>query len=150
MKIKIDEIIVDEAARIRKEIGSIDTLQLSIEKVGLLSPIVIDENQNLVAGYRRYLACSNLGLEEIDAKVVACNGDAIKLLEIEVAENWYRKDFTPEEILAAEQKRLAIIASRKKKGLFGRLWLWLKRLFRPTAVPPVTKAQQGPAGKAVE
>ena len=136
MQIKIDDIIVDEAARIRREAGSLDSLQLSIEKVGLINPIVIDENRNLVAGFRRYTACRNLGWEEVEVRVVECGGDAIRLLEVEVAENWYRKDFTPEETLAAEKKRQEIIESRRKKGFFERLWLWLKSLFQPAKDEP--------------
>ena len=120
MKIVIDEIIVEEAARIRKQDGDIESLQNSIVEVGLINPILVDENNRLLAGYRRLIACRNIGWTEIEATVVEVGDDPMKRLELEVAENLHRQDFTPEEVLAAEQKRQEIIESRRKKSLFER------------------------------
>ncbi len=131
MKIAINKIVVDEAIRIRKDIGNLDVLQSSIEKVGLINPLMIDEDNNLIAGYRRLCACKKLGWKEIDVTVVQLNGDLIKMLDVEIAENFFRKDFTPEEILATERRRQEILEQLRKKGFFERLWAWLKRLFQP-------------------
>jgi ParB family chromosome partitioning protein len=57
MKKAISEIVVEEGARIRKDVGDIAALEKSIANVGLLNPVVIDENNRLVAGYRRLAAC---------------------------------------------------------------------------------------------
>ena len=133
MKIAIDEIVVDEAVRIRKEAGNIEVLQSSIEKVGLINPVMIDENNQLIAGYRRLTACKNLGWKEIEVTVVQLKGDPIKMLDVEIAENFFRKDFTPEEILATEKRRQEILEQLRKKGFFERLWAWLKRFFMPQA-----------------
>jgi len=132
MKIAIKEIIVEEDKRIRKETGDLHSLQSSIEEVGLINPLLIDENKKLIAGFRRLSACRNLGWKEIDVKVIEFNDDPMKMLGVEVAENYFRKDFTPEEIIAAERRRLEIIESQRKKGLFERFWLWLKGLFQST------------------
>ncbi len=131
MKIAIDEIIVDEALRIRKEVGNIEVLQSSIEKVGLINPVMIDENNQLIAGFRRLTACKNLGWTEIEVTVVQLKGDPIKMLDVEIAENFFRKDFTPEEILATEKRRQEILEQLRKKGFFERFWTWLKRFFMP-------------------
>lgn len=131
MKIAIDKIVVDEALRIRKEVGNLDVLQSSIEKVGLINPVMIDEDNNLIAGYRRLNACKKLGWKEIDVTVVHLNGDLLKMLDVEIAENFFRKDFTPDEILATERRRQEILEQLRKKGFFERLWAWLKRLFQP-------------------
>lgn len=131
MKIAIDEIVVEEAVRIRKEAGNIEVLQSSIEKVGLINPVMIDENNQLIAGYRRLTACKNLGWKEIEVTVVQLKGDPIKMLDVEIAENFFRKDFTPEEILATEKRRQEILEEQRKKGFFERLWAWLKRFFMP-------------------
>jgi ParB family chromosome partitioning protein len=133
MKIAIDEIVVEEAVRIRKEAGNIEVLQSSIEKVGLINPVMIDENNQLIAGYRRLTACKNLGWKEIEVTVVQLKGDPIKMLDVEIAENFFRKDFTPEEILATEKRRQEILEQQRKKGFFERLWAWLKRFFMPQA-----------------
>jgi ParB family transcriptional regulator, chromosome partitioning protein len=131
MKIPIDTIQVDEKTRIRKDIGDLKALETSIGEVGLINPILIDENKNLVSGYRRLSACKNLGWKEIEATVLTFKGDQLKKLEAEVAENVFRTDFTPEEIQSVEVRRREILESLRKKGIFERLWLWLKSLFRP-------------------
>lgn len=143
MKTSIKLIKVDKAVRIRSDIGDLEPLIDSISKVGLINPIVIDEENNLVAGYRRLEACKKLGFEEVDVKIVDFSGDDIKRLDVEVAENFFRKDFTPEEVLASEKRRQEILESRRKKGLFERFLLWLKGLF--TSKPAVDKTIQTPA-----
>ncbi|HKJ66216.1 MAG TPA: ParB N-terminal domain-containing protein [Desulfopila sp.] len=129
MKLAVDQIQVDESERIRADIGNLKSLEESIESVGLINPLVVDENNMLIAGYRRLQACKNLGFKEVDVAVVDFDGDPLKKFEVEVAENFFRKDFTPEEILSTEIKRREIIESRRKKGFFERLWLWFKSLF---------------------
>ena len=74
MKIAIDLIKVDDDIRIRKEIGNLQPLVDSINKVGLINPILIDEQSNLVAGYRRLAACRKLGMEEVEVRIVEFDG----------------------------------------------------------------------------
>ena len=61
MKVPLDKIAIDEAHRIRRDQGNLAALKASISRLGLLNPIVIDEEYRLVAGYRRLLACRALG-----------------------------------------------------------------------------------------
>lgn len=131
MKVAISEIVVEEAVRIRKDIGDLEVLQASIEKVGLINPVLIDENNNLIAGFRRLTACKNLGWPEIEVTVVTLNGDQIKMLDVEIAENFFRKDFTPDEILATEKRRQEILEQQREKGFFEKFWAWLKSFFLP-------------------
>ena len=145
MKIEIDQIAVDEVLRIRKDSGNIESLQNSIAEVGLINPILIDEKNNLVAGYRRLIACRNLGWKEVEVKIIELKGDELKMLDVEVAENFFRKDFTPEEIFTIEKRRQEIYEKRRKKGLFERFWNWLKNLFKPSqpqADSPAVKESQ--------
>ena len=126
MKVAISEIKVQEADRIRKDIGDLDVLQTSIATVGLINPVLIDEENNLIAGYRRLTACKNLGWTDIETTVVTLHGDKIKMHDVEIAENFFRKDFTPEEILATEKRRQEILDSLKEqqeKGVFQKFWL---------------------------
>ncbi len=154
MKIAIDQIKVDEEARIRKDVGDLKPLEDSISEVGLINPILIDEQHTLVAGYRRLSACKNLGMDEVEATIATFDKDMMKLFEAEIAENLYRKDFTPEEILAAERRRQEIIEALREKGLFERLLLWLKNLFAPNPgtqkekLPPQQTTQQPPTSEA--
>lgn len=62
------------------------------------------------------------------------------MLEAEVAENFYRKEFTPEEILSTERRRREIEEARRPKGLFERFWNWLRALFKSEPAPEAEKA----------
>jgi ParB family chromosome partitioning protein len=56
--------------RFRHDFGNIEVLAKSIAAVGLLHPITIDPNGNLLAGHRRLAACQHLGLTEVPVRVV--------------------------------------------------------------------------------
>ncbi|SHH72387.1 chromosome partitioning protein, ParB family [Desulfofustis glycolicus DSM 9705] len=133
MKIPIERIQVDEKVRVRKDIGNLEPLQESIAAVGLINPLLIDERDNLVAGYRRLCACRNLGWQEVDVRVIEFGGDELGMLDVEIAENFFRKDFSPQEILETERRRQQIIEKNRKKGWWERFWNWLRRLFGGTA-----------------
>ena len=111
-KINPNQIKVDES-RFRKDFGDISELAESIRNFGLLQPVVIDRDFNLIAGERRLRACLSLGLEEIPARFYD-ELDELTAREIELEENIRRKQFTwQEEVLAkAEIDEL----KRKKYG----------------------------------
>ena len=140
MKIDIERIKVDEATRIRQDIGDLASLEASIQQVGQINPVLVDENDNLVAGFRRLSACKKLGWKQIEVRIVEMGGDELKMLEAEVAENFYRKEFTPEEILSTERRRREIEEARRPKGLFERFWNWLKALFKSEPTPEAEKS----------
>ncbi len=147
MKIAIEDIKVDENMRIRKEVGDLQPLEDSIQKVGLLNPIVIDETGELIAGYRRLFACKNLGMTEIDVTIVDVAEDKMGKLEVELAENFHRKDFTPEEILASEERRREILESMREKTAWERCKLWFKNLF--TSPPPDESQKDANKGSTI-
>jgi ParB family chromosome partitioning protein len=128
VKIPLDKIVVDERHRIRKDQGDLTSLVASIQKVGLLNPIVVTEDYRLVAGFRRLSACGKLGWNEIEANVLPYRDDLLRLLDAEVEENLVRKDFTPDEIMAIEKRREEIL--RMLRGnILQRVWRWLKSLW---------------------
>jgi ParB/RepB/Spo0J family partition protein len=67
MLIQISRIKVGE--RRREEMGDVAGLAESIKRHGLLQPIVVDGDLNLVAGGRRLRACQLLGWDKIEARV---------------------------------------------------------------------------------
>lgn len=87
MNINISDIKVGK--RIRKDIKGILELSVNIQEIGLIHPISIDSENNLLCGLRRLEACKLLGWSEIEAKVFPLN--------IEADENLFRQEFTPEE-----------------------------------------------------
>lgn len=83
--------------RHRKDLGDLGPLAASIEAEGLLQPIGITPDDELVFGERRLAACRDLlGRKEIDVRVVAVSAIAAG----EYAENEIRKDFTTSERVA--------------------------------------------------
>jgi len=132
MQVPIDSVKVKE--RVRKDIGDLRTLTDSMQKYGQLSPIVITRSHELVAGHRRLMAAQQLGWQSIEATFVTAAADDAKL-EIELQENVYRKDFTPEELLAGygrlEKLRHPGVLTRIGRFIrkpFEKLFSWARQL----------------------
>ncbi len=95
-EIKITEVVVGNRAR--KGDGWLDSLERSIQQVGVLQPIGITPDKKLIFGGRRLQACKNLGLETIPARVFDIDADnPVTALRMEREENEHRKDLTPSE-----------------------------------------------------
>ena len=94
--------------------GDLAGLAKSIERYGLLHPIVIDDHRHLVAGMRRIEACKRLGWTEIEA---TRHGDLTPADRdrMELEENIKRKDLTTAEI-AKNMKALATQVAKELKA----------------------------------
>jgi ParB family chromosome partitioning protein len=123
MQVPIDDIVVKK--RIRKNMGDISSLAESMKRFGQISPIVLSNNNTLIAGGRRLEAARSLGWRTINAVIARIPGDISKL-EFEVEENLQRQDFTEEEKAAAVRK----IYKLKHPGFFRRIWNALVRFFK--------------------
>lgn len=94
MKLPLESITLSD--RRREDYGDIAGLAASIEKYGLLHPIVVDDAGTLVAGERRLRAIQSLGWESVEVRDLGELSDAERA-EIELEENLQRKDLTPLE-----------------------------------------------------
>jgi ParB family chromosome partitioning protein len=123
----LDEIIVKK--RVRKEMGDIPALAESMKRFGQMSPIVLNDRNQLIAGGRRLEAARYLGWRTINAVVMDIDGPLAKL-EYEVEENLQRQNFTPEENAGAAKK----LNKLRNPGFFRRTWTgiiaFFKRLLR--------------------
>jgi len=82
-------------SRIRKNMGDINSLALSIKKSGQIQPIVVTQDLELIAGGRRLAACLLL---DQPVKYVTMNElSDLQRKVIELEENIARKEFTPAE-----------------------------------------------------
>jgi len=106
---EVDISTIKEGERARKDYGDMSLIENSIKQIGLLQPIVIDANYNLVCGGRRIKAFKNLGFKKIPARIV--NLEHIILGEY--AENEVRKDFTHSERVAIGKKLEERLSGRK-------------------------------------
>lgn len=82
--------------RYRKDLGDIEGLAASIKEQGLLQPVGVDRENNLVFGERRIRAFQHLGWSRIPVRRV----NVTSIVEGEYAENEVRKDFTASERVA--------------------------------------------------
>ncbi|MEK3776677.1 ParB N-terminal domain-containing protein [Paenibacillus sp. FSL K6-4396] len=111
MKIKIDQIKVSD--RIRKDFGGIEELANDIEQNGLINPIVVTPDYQLIAGERRLRAHQYLGRKEVVVRVMEIS-DFEHQLRLEISENEHRKEFTFSERVEWA-KRLEEVARIKAK-----------------------------------
>lgn len=82
--------------RLREDYGDIDALAKSIETLGLFHPLVVDEENRLLAGHRRLKALRLLKRDVAPVRRLSdLSRDERKLVELE--ENLRRKDLTPFE-----------------------------------------------------
>ncbi len=108
-ELRIADIVIGD--RYRKELGDIGCLAESIERLGLLQPIGVTPDLELIFGERRIEAFKTLGRDAIPARILDINS----LLEGEYDENETRKDFTVSEKVA-----LARAIEKELEGRQGR------------------------------
>ena len=94
-----NEIKVHEEARIRETTPNLEpqikAIMLSFLASGQLSPITIDEDDYLIAGYLRLIAARRLGIKIMVIKIHGLSD--YQKLQIEIQENVTRFDFTSNE-----------------------------------------------------
>ncbi len=107
--------------RHRQQVGDVRSLAASIERLGLLHPIVVDGGGRLVAGARRLAAVRSLGWHDVPVRVVRNISDAADALRAERDENTERKGFLPSELVsiarALEPLERAEAKGRQMSGL---------------------------------
>lgn len=92
-----DLIIPLNNLRISKSLN-IEKITQSIRQHGLIHPLTVrptDRGFEIIAGYRRYLACRNLKWKKIPCSIVYL--DETQSFELALVENIRRKSFTPIE-----------------------------------------------------
>ncbi len=90
-------------SRTREALKDIKSLTISIEREGLLQPIILGDDYKLIAGRRRYNACKALGWETIPSYIIPGITEDAKLM-IEFVENVEREGFTWAEELELKNK----------------------------------------------
>jgi ParB family chromosome partitioning protein len=123
MLVSPDSIIVKK--RIRKDLGDITALMESLKVYGQLTPIIINRNYELIAGFRRLQAVKRLGWKMIEAVIIDRTTEQQKL-EIEIEENVQRQELSSEEIADG----LARLQKLRHPGLLARIWSFILRIFR--------------------
>lgn len=101
IKLRIEDLIPD-ANQPRKtfESEAIKELAQSLAETGQISPIVVKPGNNkkymIIVGERRWRAAKEAGLKYVDC-IVKRNTNNQKIVEMQLAENYQRKDLSPLE-----------------------------------------------------
>ncbi len=126
MQILINDIVIGK--RIRLDIGDITDLRRSMHHFGLLHPILVDNHNHLIAGFRRLEAARSLEWETIEA-IQVHPADKKERLLMELEENTARMGLATGEkeraqFLIRQSSRVTISGK-----LLGKLFCWfLERL----------------------
>ena len=88
--ISISKINYEDKFRFRKELGDLRPLIESIERQGLIHPIVLTEDNQLICGRRRLAAYIRLDRSKIEVTYL---NSSLNLREAETDENTYTKRF---------------------------------------------------------
>ena len=117
IEIPVDSITIDD--RSRQDFGDIEGLAESIRDVGLIQPIVVDQNHKLIAGERRLRAHKLLKFTTIKVVYLEVLDEAQRTV-LEATENIVRKEFTwQERILALDKVHRLKVTER---ALVGESW----------------------------
>ena len=84
---------INVGTRFREELGDIESLAQSIETEGLINPITLDQDDNLLAGGRRLAAAIMLKWDEITCNIMQIDSEG-DLRVIELIENVQRKELS--------------------------------------------------------
>jgi ParB family chromosome partitioning protein len=110
--------------RIRKDMRDIAKLAESLKRYGLICPIVISDDNVLIAGHRRLEAARRIGWRKINA--VRCeNKSPLVRLEMELEENLQRHDFDIDEIAEATRR----IYKLRNPGILRRIFTAIAAFF---------------------
>lgn len=125
--------------RIREDIGDLETLKNSLREYGLINPILLDDQYNLVAGERRLRAAHDLGWTDIDARILDPSS-RVALFDLEVHENLLRKEFSGKEIAKSIETKKRLL----HPPWHVRLGDWMLRL-KNRLFPPRQRPVRPPA-----
>lgn len=98
--VPLDRIVVKRDERQRRDLSDIEVLADSIRRLGLIHPVVVTRELELVAGERRYAACQSLRWNTIPVQFVD-ELDPSHLRAIELEENIKRQDISWQDQVSA-------------------------------------------------
>lgn len=106
VELNIEDIKVVDRLRDVEDDEYLKLLSENIAEIGLVEPIVVDENKVLIAGGHRLEACKRIGLKTIPSMVQKYSIENTDKQAIEISENLIRKSLNAKQI-AIQYKTLA-------------------------------------------
>ena len=97
--------------------GNTEDLEASIQENGLLDPIIISKDNTIISGHRRWNACKNIGLENVDVRVEDFEDESIALVELNRYRNKMASELLNEIFHLEKEYSKKIKRGRPKKGV---------------------------------
>ena len=108
IEVPVSKIIVRNGWNIRSdnlnEVGVVNTLKCSIEEIGLMHPIQINKNYELVSGFRRFRAIKLMRWENVPCNLVEYESELHEKLA-NIDENLERRNLSGKDLDKALKKR---------------------------------------------
>ena len=108
--VPLDAIKVNRENRQRRQIEA-ESLESSIRARGVLNPLILDQDYNLIAGERRLTAAKAVGLTQVPVRFLS-DLDPSEQQIIELEENIKRQDLAWQDIVAAASRIHKLFLSR--------------------------------------
>ncbi|MPZ66200.1 MAG: hypothetical protein GEU83_12025 [Pseudonocardiaceae bacterium] len=105
--------------RSRTDLGDVTALAQSVNSIGLLHPVVVTAEHELVAGERRLAAIQQLGWTSVSVTVVDLD-NAADVLQAELEENTCRKALSAYEADVLRQRREEALRPKAAENKGGR------------------------------
>ena len=125
-EVEIDSIITKR--RMRRDNGDLSRLERSIQKLGILHPIIVDRQGVLVSGGRRLEAARNVGLTTVPVMKLDVENDSMLAVDIQSDENLCRRPLSSDEFEAQIERKKSIMEGRTPNSEGG-FFSWLKHVF---------------------
>jgi len=116
MKIALNKLTHTKSQR---DHGSLKSLKESIEEVGLICPLTINQNYKLLAGRRRFQSLKELGWDSVECNMLKSK-DELFDFKVAIEENLKRKPLTDVEVAASIKDYLEMkqrIEGKKPTGV---------------------------------
>jgi ParB-like chromosome segregation protein Spo0J len=112
MKMELEEVAIGRirvGRRVRDDLGDLKSLEKSITRIGLLSPLLVGKDYQLLAGARRLQACRNLGHKTVPVLKVSDPVGGVLELDIQCDENLCRRPLTMHELKEEIERKKAFL-----------------------------------------
>ncbi len=143
----LEEIAIDaivERPGSRNANDDLTSLEKSIREHGLLSPLLVNADNVLIAGHRRLEACRRLGWTKSPVFRVNVEADSLRALDILIQENLCRRDLNVEELETLIGRKKDLLGQLRHRGFWRRLTQVFRRKRRSRN--PAPQPDDNPTG----
>ena len=127
IELDINSVVIKQ--KLRENNGDLSTLENSVRKLGLLSPVIVDTNNVLISGGRRLEACRKAGITKIPAFRFDVDANSMRAMDIQSDENLCRQPLSSKELEKHIQIKKSLMSGKSPNRVSG-IFSKIRRLFK--------------------